>query len=298
MPLLRKEDRQGMGKDKRRDSFTDHIHLQKEKEVLMMKEDIRLIMADVDGTLLNDEKKVTPRTAEAIRSLKEKGIRFGIATGRSPYAVRLLVHDWGIADCTDLILGFNGGAIYDVKSGKMQEILPLSGDAVKQLKKDLAGFACVCGVYDREEFHVTKRDARTERTAVMNHFTLVEDDLDHYETVNKVLVTADPDVIVKIMEWYPQEEHIYSMAPSAKDRIEVVNPELTKSKGMAVLCEQEGLKPENVLTFGDMMNDYEMIRDYTGVAMGNADPKIKEAAKYITASNNEDGIAVFIKDYL
>ena len=264
----------------------------------MIREDIRLIMADVDGTLLTDSKRVTPRTAAAIASLKEKGIRFGIATGRSPYAVRMLVKDWGIADSTDLILGFNGGAVYDTKTEKMQEFYPLMQEAVHALTDDMKAFDCVCGVYDIEEFHVTKRDERTERTAVMNHFTLVEDDLQHYRSVNKVLVTAEPDVIAEIMEWYAKDSHPYSMAPSAKDRIEVVNPALTKSRGMAILCSQLGMKPENVMTFGDMMNDYEMIRDYVGVAMGNADPQVKAAARYVTASNNEDGIAVFIEENL
>lgn len=265
-----------------------------------MKETIRLIMADVDGTLLTDDKKLTPRTRDAIASLKARGIRFGIATGRSPYAVRMLVHDWGIADCTDLILGFNGGAVYDTATGEMQEFYPLSREGREALMEDLKGFDCAFGVYDHEEYHATARDAITERTANMNHFTFVEDDLKHYDTVNKVLVTAVPEEIDRILAYYSSREkpELYAVSQSGKDRLEVVNPGLTKSKGMAILCRQLGLSNENVLTFGDMMNDYEMIRDYVGVAMGNADEPVKQAARYVTASNNEDGIGVFIEENL
>ena len=64
------------------------------------------------------------------------------------------------------------------------------------------------------------------------------------------------------------------------------------------ICQKYHLKADQVLTFGDELNDYEMIRDFVGVAMANANPAIKKIARYITKSNNEDGIACFINQYI
>ena len=267
-----------------------------------MKEIIRLILADVDGTLLNDKKELTERTRQAICRLHEHGILFGIASGRSPYAVRHLVYEWGIGEATDLIVGFNGAATLDCRSGEMTFALPMSGQAIPEMHRDFAGFRYNIGIYDEETFHVEKDDPRAQRTAQLNRFALVVDDLSGYVSgaVPKALMMADPEELDRILEHYAamKEPVWYRMFRSANDRTEVVNPELTKSKGIALLCERLGLNAEEVMTFGDMRNDYEMIRDYVGVAMGNAEELIKSAARYITASNEEDGIGVFLEEQM
>ena len=263
--------------------------------------DIKLILADIDGTLLNTEKKVTPKTREAINTLNQKGIRFGIATGRSPYAVKNLVNEWGIGESTDLILGFNGGSTLDLHTMEMTSAFLLTGKAIPAIQKDFQGFEYTLGIYDMETFHCTKDDMRGRRTAAGNHFTFIEDDLSQYisSEVNKILLMAEPDEIVKIMKRYDKiQPSLYHAFPSGIDRLEIINPEISKSKGIAVLCEKYGYTKEQVVTVGDMMNDYEMIRDYIGVAMGNADQRVKDVAKYVTASNDEDGIALFIERYL
>jgi hydroxymethylpyrimidine pyrophosphatase-like HAD family hydrolase len=79
--------------------------------------------------------------------------------------------------------------------------------------------------------------------------------------------------------------------------LECVNPGLSKSKGIALLLERLNMKPEELMTFGDAMNDFDMIRDYVGVAMGNADERVKAAASYVTLSNDEDGIGVFLEEH-
>ncbi|MBR3350188.1 MAG: HAD family phosphatase, partial [Solobacterium sp.] len=93
-------------------------------------ENIRLILADIDGTLLSSSLEVTEKTREAIGKLKKKNILFGIATGRSPYAVKRLVYEWGIGDDTALIMGFNGGSVLDMRTGEMTSVMRISGKAI------------------------------------------------------------------------------------------------------------------------------------------------------------------------
>ena len=77
---------------------------------------IKLVLVDIDGTLLNDNGIVTPKTIAAIKKLKEKHILFGIATGRTPYAVKHLIKDWKIDEYVDIIMGFNGGCYLDMRT--------------------------------------------------------------------------------------------------------------------------------------------------------------------------------------
>lgn len=265
-------------------------------------EDIKLILADIDGTLLNDEGLVTPLTRDAIHKLKDAGIRFGISTGRTPYAVRRLLKDWGLDDATDYIIGFNGGSIYNVHTQEMSSNFMLDGETVFELLNDLKDFQFNACIYDKDTLHTLREDKMMIRTAEMNKLELIVDDFEGYRhsAVNKVLVTAEADEMDRIVAYYEQhpEPRNYKPARSADIRLEVIHPELSKSKGIAILLERLGFRADEVMTFGDMMNDFDMIRDYVGVAMGNADERIKAVAKYHTASNNEDGIGVFIEKNL
>ena len=264
-------------------------------------EDIRLVLVDIDGTLLNSRQEVTLLTKQAIGKLKEKGIMFGIATGRSPYAVRNLVQEWGIKDDTDLIMGFNGGSVYDMHTKEMTSVLTLSGQAVPAIQKDLEGFAYNIGMYEFETFKAMKDDPMARRIAASNRFEFIQDDFSSYldQQLGKLLIMAEKEEMDRIIARYETlpPSPLYHTFRSAPILLECVNPELSKSKGITLLLERLGLAPEQLMTFGDAMNDFDMIRDYVGVAMGNADPRVTAVATYTTLSNDEDGIGVFLNRY-
>ncbi len=145
-----------------------------------MTEQIRLILADIDGTLLNSNHEVTELTGKAIGKLKERGIMFGIATGRSPYAVKKLLPEWGLENDTALIMGFNGGSVMDMRTGEMTSVLRLSGRAIPQIQKDLEGFDYNIGMYEGETFKALIDDERARRIAHSNRFTFIQDDFSGY----------------------------------------------------------------------------------------------------------------------
>lgn len=266
-----------------------------------MKKQIKLILADIDGTLLNSNHEVTEKTRTAIGKLKDKGILFGIATGRSPYAVKHLLKEWGLEDDTALIMGFNGGSVMDMRTGEMISVLRLSGQAIPQIQKDLEGFDYNIGMYEGETFKAMIDDEKARRIALSNRFEFIQDDFSCYidKEMGKLLVIADKEEMDRIVSHYETlpPSPLYHTFRSAPILLECVNPELSKSRGIQLMLEHMDLKPEELMTFGDAMNDFDMIRDYVGVAMANGDERVKAVASFITLSNDEDGIGVFLNEY-
>ena len=258
---------------------------------------IKLVLVDIDGTLLNDNGIVTPKTIAAIQKLKEKHILFGIATGRTPYAVKHLIKDWKIDEYVDIIMGFNGGCYLDMRTQNMSSCYLLDGKYIPMILNEFKDFHFNAGIYDQESFHVLKEDDFAKNIACKNKLPLVVDGLKPYyhKQIEKMIFMAEKEEIQKISQHYQMNSHPhYRGVQSTAILFEFLNPELSKSKGIQKLCQDLHLPLDSILTFGDELNDYEMIKDYIGVAMGNANSQIKEVAKYITTSNNEDGIAQFL----
>ena len=268
--------------------------------VINMKEIIKLVLVDIDGTLLDSNHRVSQRTVEAISKLEEHGILFGIATGRTPFAVRHLVSDWNIAQYTDLIMGFNGGCTLNMKNNQLDSCYLLDGKYIREIKEDFKAFKINMALYDEESCHALWEDERVLGISKGNKIEFVVDDLTGYETkqINKLLFVGTKEQIDECEAYYNEHIHTshYRAVRSTPTLLEFLNPDLSKSKGIEVICDHLGITMENVLTFGDELNDLEMIRDCVGVAMGNANPKIKEIARYITDSNNDSGIATFLEE--
>lgn len=263
--------------------------------------DIKLVLVDIDGTLLNDQGIVSQKTIEAISKLKDKEILFGIATGRTPYAVKHLIKDWGIEPYVDLIMGFNGGCYLDMKTKHMESCYLLDGQYLPEIFVDFQQFEFNAGIYDKESFHALKEDEKVVNIVKKNRIPLIIDDLHSYfqSKVEKMLFIAEPEEIDKMNAYYQTlKNKKYKAVKSTPILLEFLNPELSKSKGIVQLCKSYHIDYDKVLTFGDELNDYEMIKDYIGVAMENANPVIKDVANYVTKSNNEDGIAYFLNEYI
>ncbi|MCF0114784.1 MAG: HAD family phosphatase [Erysipelotrichaceae bacterium] len=263
---------------------------------------VKIILCDLDGTLLNSDKIVTPRTIEAIQKVRDKGILFGIATGRTLAGVRYLVEDWGIKPYCDILMGFNGGMYIDYNLNKEGMSYMLSGEAVCAALEDYKQFDFNPGIFDGQVLHALKDNEIAHKIAKQNKLELAVDDLAKYKQVgcNKILGMAAPEVVNE-MEAYSREHKatIYRCVRSTPVLFEFVNPELSKTKGIEIIAANHGCSLENVCVFGDELNDLEMIRDCgVGVCMKNGNPLVKEVANYVTGHNDKDGIADFIEAYL
>lgn len=264
----------------------------------------KILVLDLDGTLTNDEKKITPKTKEALESMLEQGHRVVLASGRPTIGVLPVAHELHLERYDSYILSYNGGSILNCKTKEVIYSQTLPDDIVPEL------FALAdqidMGMMTYNEAGIVANlhhDEFMELEAMINHLKL-----QHFEkpleqlsgAVNKCLGTVAVEKAPQVEEQFI--EHFcdrISVSRSEPFFIELVPKGIDKAASLAKLCELLGCTKEDMIACGDGFNDLSMIQ-YAGlgVAMENAQSPVKEAADYITLSNNEDGIAHVIEKFI
>ncbi|MFI0238492.1 HAD hydrolase family protein [Streptomyces sp. NPDC016845] len=271
----------------------------------------RLIATDLDGTLLHDDKTVSPRTVAALAAAEEAGIEVFFVTGRPARWMDVVsdhVHGHGLAICG------NGAAVVDLHGGpgnhrfvKIRELaVPDALDVVRVLREAAPGTSFA-----------------VERTGGLHHEpTYPPLHLDPGESVapaEKLLAadfagsTVADQPVLKVLAFHPELDPdaflalardavgelaaITRSSPSAL--LEISGRTVSKASTLELCCAERGISPAEVVAFGDMPNDMEMLT-WAGAsyAMGNAHPDVLAAATGVTATNNEDGVARVIEDIL
>lgn len=262
---------------------------------------IKLVLVDIDGTLLNDKHIVPKENIEAISNLHKKNIKFGIASGRPYTSVKNIAIENGLLEYCDYFIGSNGGEIYDIKQDKLDELSFLEKDIVKNIEKLYKNQPCVTCVYDNGIIFANKKSTALERQKKKISF---ESKLvDFSEAINKaypkVILVMEPEDQASILTYsYNFSSERYKIFPSSSSILEVVNPKVSKSAGINLIKNRLNIKSNQILCFGDTTNDLEMLRDYVGVVMANGTDDVKEVAKFTTLSNNDAGIASFLNNHI
>lgn len=262
---------------------------------------IKLVMSDIDDTLLDSNKVCSPTNAKAIKQLKEHGIKFGIASGRPCELIPRFFKEWDIEGLVDYVVGSNGAELLDVKNNKIYNFNFLSIDIIKEIERKYHDYDMSVCVYHGNELRANK--AVEEYNSRLKIHKLEKKIIDFKKDISqeypKVLGVANEDEVIKVLtnESICKTED-YRCFPSASTLLEFVNPLLSKTFGINEICKLEKISSENVMTFGDTSNDVEMLRDFNGVCMSNGTDDAKSVAKYICGSNNESGLGKFIFEHL
>lgn len=266
---------------------------------------MKLLVLDIDGTLVNSKKEITPRTLSALDRWKAAGNLVALATGRPTAGVREVAKRAKMEE-GGYILSYNGGCITDSASGKRLcgKILP--SDIPAKLAKYASSRADV-GLISYEGDTVLSLKEPDEyirlEAVTINKMALrtCEDFAAYIDfPVHKCLLTASPE---------RAEEYERELAAHFGDRvsiyrsepffIEVMPPNVDKAASLAEFVPTIGLTREDVICIGDGYNDRSMIRwAGVGVAMANARPSVKEVADFVTLSCDEDGVAAVIEQYI
>ncbi|MBZ6171359.1 HAD family hydrolase [Streptomyces olivaceus] len=268
----------------------------------------RLIATDLDGTLLRDDKSVSPRTVAALAAAEQAGIEVFFVTGRPARwmdVVSAHVHGHGLAICG------NGAAVVDLHGGpdahrfvKVRE-LPRENalDAVRLLREAAPG--TVYAVEQTYGFHqepaYPKMHLEVPDDLLPAEELLAPDGRGTTEPVLKILAfhpELDPDAFLTLARLAVGDRaNVTRSSPSAL--LEISGPDVSKASTLALCCAERGISHDEVVAFGDMPNDVEMLtwagRSY---AMGNAHPDVVAAASGQTVANNDDGVAVVIEQML
>lgn len=266
--------------------------------------DIRLIALDLDGTLTNDTKEITPRTMQALMQAQQMGIRLVLASGRPPYGMRPLAKQLRMEEYGGILLCYNGAHVEDCATGQVYVEHQLPEDLLPTLKEyqDKSGMALM--TYYEDKIYTEKpHDEYVGISAYNNKMQVVGVEnfiRDTPRPLNKCLMVGHHD---KQVIWEPlirqaTADRMY-VCHSTPYFIELLPLGIDKGPSLIKLLPQLGLSAENMMTFGDAYNDLSMIQMAgIGVAMGNAEDCILQAADYITADNNHDGVAQAVEKFI
>ena len=264
----------------------------------------KLIAMDLDGTLNNDEKKITPRTREALMAAQSAGIRLALASARPSPGLRKERDVLCMRENGGVLMAYNGGRIVDAATDRVlfETCMPL--EAAQEVLRALEKLPVTPILDDGRQFYVTDRNGyKVDYECRNNNMSCVEvenlADFLQFAPV-KILMSVDPAAIpgvqALIAQLLPAD---LAVVQTAAFYLEVIPRAIDKGRGLVQICRALGLRPAEVIAFGDAENDIPMLRTAgVGVAMGNADAAVKAAADRVTRSNNEDGIAAALEELL
>lgn len=280
-------------------------------------ENRKLLVLDIDGTLVDSKKRITPKTKAAIHKMLQMGHQVCLASGRPTPGIRHVADELELNKRGGLALNFNGALVTDMKTGEVVFEKKLEHHFVKELFEFAVENDIGVLTYDRDigrtgnypkseaPFVIFGRrtDMWLEDEANLNDLPwyISEDfvkEID-YEPY-KILYTADPsvsgDLEIKLAKKY---EGVLTVMRSEPYFLEAMPLGIDKGSCLDFLTPKLGFKHENVICCGDGFNDVSMVKwAGIGVAMENAQQVVKDVADYITLSNDEDGVAHVIEKFI
>jgi len=258
-----------------------------------MKSNIRLVIADVDGTLVTQEKVLTARAIEAVKHLRNAGIAFTLTSGRPPLGIKMLIEALAL---TEPVAAFNGGVLVHPDLSVMAQSFVTADNATKVIEA-IAHHGLDCWVYTDRDWLV--RNAKgphvaREQWTVGFAPMVVSDFTAHLERVAKIVGVSNDYPAVARCEADVQRDcgGQVSAARSQPYYLDVTHPNANKGHVVTVLSQALSIPPELIATIGDMPNDVLMFeKSGLSIAMGNASSDVRRQAKFVTTSNEEEGFA-------
>ncbi len=260
---------------------------------------IRMVIADVDGTLVTQEKVLTKRAAEAVLRLHEAGIQFSVTSGRPPRGMAMLIDPLKL---TQPLAAFNGGVLIqpDLTTVVDQRFLPAA--VPEKVIEAIESHGLDVWVYTDTEWFV--RDSRAahvarEQWTVKFPPTVVKTFAGLLGRVAKIVgVSDDYDRVAKCEKDVQQAggTHI-SAARSQPYYLDVTHPQANKGGVVLAMSKLLNIPAEEVATIGDMPNDVLMFeKSGVSIAMGNASSEVQASATYVTSTNEQEGFARAIEE--
>ena len=261
---------------------------------------IRLLLSDVDGTLVRPDKSLSPRSIDAVHALHERGILFAVTSGRPPRGMAMLVEPLALRTP---LAAFNGGLVIEADLDVLEEHL-VPDDVVTPTISLLESFELSVWVYRGAEWYVRDGDGpHVAREAHTVQFapTVVES-FDGLETgVAKIVGVSDEydDVAAAANAAHEQLGEQVSASRSQPYYLDVTHPQANKGAVVKFLSDRYGLAEDEIATIGDMPNDVLMFaHSGVSIAMGNAHREVQRAARYVTTTNDDDGFANAVERFI
>ena len=275
----------------------------------------KMLVSDMDYTLLNKDKMVSERNRDAVRKAIEKGVHMVVATGRIYTSARVYAKLLGVGTP---IIASNGAIIreavfdnpLDTEKTIYKDILPM--EAVREMIRLSRKYGIFCHFFTEDTIYAEKLVTVSLRYTEWNQFLGREDQVkikivddiekaiveDKVQILKSVVVDSSSEKI-QLLRNSIVETGFVSVSQSMKDNLEVMNKGVTKGNAVRMLAEMYGIKRDEIIAIGDNENDISMI-EYAGmgIATGNAEESLKNVANHITGDYQEDGVAEAIERFI
>lgn len=264
----------------------------------------KILVLDLDGTLTNKKKEITERTRDTLIRAQQAGVTIVLASGRPTYGIMPLAKELELDKYEGYILAYNGGQIIDCKTGELMYENVLDPEVYPYL------YACAQEngfqiLSYKDEYIVSENsdDQYVQHEAFLNRMPCKTVD-SFLEEINfpvaKCLIVGDPEPLALLEPVMKKElDNKMNVFRSEPFFLELVPKGIDKARCLAVLLEELNLTPADMMACGDGFNDLSMIEFAGhGVAMANAQEVVRQAANYITLSNEEDGVAHAVEKFI
>jgi Cof subfamily protein (haloacid dehalogenase superfamily) len=265
-----------------------------------MRNNIRLVIADVDGTLVTQQKELTPRAIEAVKRLRGSGIAFSITSGRPPLGMRMFIDALSL---TEPFAAFNGGVLVRPDWSVMSQSF-VRADFAAKATEGIMRHGLDVWVYTDRDWLVREINAphvAREQWTVKFAPKVVPDFDAHLDRVAKIVGVSDDYAAVARCEADVQRDcgnHL-SAVRSQPYYLDVTHPDANKGHVVTALSEALSIPPAQIATIGDMPNDVLMFqKSGLSIAMGNASPEVQRQAQFLTTSNEEEGFANAMESFI
>jgi Cof subfamily protein (haloacid dehalogenase superfamily) len=262
---------------------------------------IKLLLADVDGTLVTQDKTLTEQAVAAARELREAGITLALTSGRPPRGMSMLIAPLKLEGA---IAGFNGGVFVNPDLSVIESHL-LDAAVARETLQLILDQGLDAWLYTETEWLI--RDAKAPHVAreawtvkfdarVVSKFT----EADLKDAVKIVGVSDDLDKVASCEKLAQQKlGERASAARSQPYYLDVTHPNANKGAVVLTLAKLDKISPDEIATIGDMPNDVLMFRKSGfSIAMGNASDEVKSQASAVTDSNQDEGFAKAVRKFI
>ena len=258
----------------------------------------KLLVLDVDGTLLNNEMEISKRTLAALLKVQHMGVRIVLASGRPTSGLMPLAKALELGNFGGFIMSYNGSSVVKAGDGEVVFERRINPELIPYLEKKARknGFS-IFTYHDDYILTDNADDIHIRREAWLNHMKIMEEPefsiaID-FAPCKCVLVSDDGEALRGLENhWKRRLDGVLDVFPSEPYFLEVVPCGVDKANTLGVLMGQLGVTRDEVIAIGDGVADVTMLQlAGMGVAMGHAQDSVKICADYVTASNEEDGVA-------
>ncbi len=260
-----------------------------------MDNEVKLVLCDLDGTILDSDKKIPAQFYEVFQQLKQKGIAMGMATGRPVSNINVKFSEVKDELCN---VAENGGCVtYKGELLHLEKLKKAACHKVINKTRTIEDCGAVLCALNATYIDNQNEDMVAACKEYYPDLKIVDDLLEVNDAIVKMSVYDLQNNSSRICRCLDNIDDSLEYATSSSRWVDLMNKGVSKAKGIEYLCEHMGITLDNVMAFGDEMNDYQMLSKVKhSYAMGNALEEIKAICRNVCESNDEDGVMKTLKN--